>query len=62
MQDDDVVHYLQASGQEGVGLWSNARAWAQEAVHSLQDTVIRPLTARQRPEQDSQWGLDLVRA
>ena len=60
MQDDDVVHYLQASGQEdSVGLWLNARAWAQDAVQtatkSLQDNVIRPLTAKQRQEpfQDS---------
>ena len=55
VQDEDVVHYLQASGQEGsVGLWLNARAWAQDAVHtatkSLQENVIRPLTAKQRQE------------
>lgn len=59
VQDGDVVQYLQASGEEGsVGMWLNARAWAQDAVHtatrSLQDNVIRPLTAKQRdPLQDS---------
>lgn len=60
VQDDDVVHHLQESGQEGVGLLANARAWAQEAVHSLQDNVIRPLTARQRPEQ-KEWAMHPVR-
>ena len=55
MQNDDVVHYLQASGQEGsVGMWLNAKTWAQDAVHtasrSLQDNVIRPLTAKQRQD------------